>query len=142
MKLYLDANVIFSAAHRDAGRAQDLIALAGAGLCTLQTSPHALEEARRNLALKSRDSAQRFASALKVMTMVAEAPHSLVTWAQQQGRPPKDAPILAAAIHASADLLVTGDARDFGLLYDRTLRGTLVVTLARAIELVLVDAGF
>ena len=141
MKLFLDANVIFSAAHRDEGRAQDLIALAGAGLCTLQTSTYALEEARRNLELKSRDSAQRYAAALKVVTMVAEAPHSLVMWAQQQGLPRKDAPILAAAIHAGADLLVTGDARDFGLLYDRTLRGTRVVTLARGIDLVLVDAG-
>ena len=141
MKLFLDANVIFSAAYRDEGRPQDLIALARAGLCTLLTSAHALEEARRNLELKSRDSGQRFAAALTAITVVAEAPHALVTWSQQQGLPLKDAPILAAAIHARADLLVTGDARDFGHLYDRTLRGTRVATLARAIDLVLTQAG-
>ena len=141
MKLFLDANVIFSAAHRSEGRSQDLIALAKAGLCTLLTSAHALEEARRNLELKSRDYEPRLAAALKVISVVAEAPHTLVTWSQQQGLPLTDAPILAAAIHARADLLVTGDARDFGHLYDRTLHGTKVATLARAIDAVLTRAG-
>ena len=53
MKLFLDANVIFSAAHREEGRSQDLVALARVGLCELLASAHALEEARRNLQLKS-----------------------------------------------------------------------------------------
>ena len=141
MKLFLDANVIFSAAHRDEGRAQDLIALAQAGRCVLLASAHALEEARRNLELKSRDFGRRLSVSLAVITIVAEAPHALVAWSQQQGLPLNDAPILAAAIHARADLLVTGDARDFGHLYDRTLRGTKVLTPARAIEVVLTQAG-
>ncbi len=141
MKLFLDANIIFSAAHREGGRAQALIALARAGLCTLVTSAYALEEARRNLELKSQDSGSRLSAALEAITLVAEAPHSLVTWSRQQGLPPKDAPILAAAIGARADLLVTGDARDFGSLYEVILRGTKVSTPARAIELVLARAG-
>ena len=141
MKLFLDANVIFSAAHREHGRAQALIALARAGHCTLVTSAYALEEARRNLGLKSKDSGPRLSAALETITLVSEASHSLVTWAREQGLPPKDAPILAAAIGARADLLVTGDARDFGKLYDLILRGTKVSTPARAIELVLAQAG-
>ena len=141
MKLYLDANVIFSAAHREEGRAQDLVALARGGHCELITSAHALEEARRNLELKSAGFEHRLAEALAQIRVVAEAPAPLVEWAQAQDLPLKDAPILAAAVHAKADLLVTGDTRDFGHLFGRVLRGTRGVTPASAIDLVLKEAG-
>lgn len=137
MKLFLDANVVFSAAHRDEGRAQNLVALAQAGHCGLLTSGHALEEAQRNLQLKSRGFERRLAQALAHMTIVAEAPPQVVEWAQEQRLPLKDAPILAAATHAKADLLVTADSRDFGHLFGHTLRGTRVVTLASALLAVL-----
>ena len=141
MKLYLDANVIFSAAYREEGRAQDLVALARGGYCELITSAHALEEARRNLALKSVGFEHRLAEALAQIMVVAEAPAALVEWARAQDLPLKDAPILAAAVHAKADLLVTGDRRDFGHLFGRALRGTSLVTPASAIDLVLKEAG-
>lgn len=141
MKLFLDANVIFSAAHREKGRAQDLVALARGGHCGLVASMHALEEARRNLQLKSSGFERRLMEALVQITVVVEAPATLVDWAREQGLPLKDAPILAAAVHAKADLLVTGDTRDFGHLFGTTLRGTRVVTPASAIDLVLKEAG-
>ncbi len=141
MKLYLDANVIFSAAHREEGRAQDLVALARGGHCDLLTSTHALEEARRNLQLKSSGFERRLMQALVQVTVVVEAPAALVDWARELGLPLTDAPILAAAVHANADLLVTGDTRDFGHLFGTTLRGTRVVTPASAIDLVLKEAG-
>jgi predicted nucleic acid-binding protein len=141
VKLFLDANVVFSAAHREEGRAQNLIALARAGNCALLTSAHALEEARRNLALKSNRFERRLAEALAHTLVVAEAPAPLVEWAQAQGLPLKDAPILAAAVHANAHLLVTGDIRDFGHLFGRAMRGTRVVTPASAVDLVLKAAG-
>lgn len=141
MKLFLDANVIFSAAHRDAGRSQDLVALARCGWCELLASAHALEEARRNLDLKSAGFERRLEKALEHIGVVTEAPAILVEWAREQGLPLKDAPILAAAIHAHADLLVTGDSRDFGHLFGHALRGTRVVTPAAALDLVLKSAG-
>ena len=141
MKLYLDANVIFSAAHREEGRAQDLVELARGGHCELITSAHALEEARRNLQLKSVGFEHRLAEALAQIRVVAEAPAALVEWARAQDLPLKDAPILAAAVHAKADLLVTGDRRDFSHLFGRALRGTSVVTPASAIDLVLREAS-
>jgi predicted nucleic acid-binding protein len=141
LKLFLDANVLFSAAHREIGNAQALVALARAGRCTLQTSAHAIEEARRNLALKSKGYEGRLAEALACVETVAEAPAALVQWAREQGLQLKDAPILAAAVHAGADLLVTGDARDFGALYGRTLRGVQVLAPARALARVLDEAG-
>lgn len=137
MRLFLDANVVFSAAYGDEGRAQDLIALAGRGRCELFSSAHALDEARRNLVLKAPGHEKRLAGALVRIGVVAEAPAALVDWARRQGLPFKDAPILAAAVLARAEALVTGDARDFGHLYDRTVRGVRVVTLARALALVL-----
>ena len=137
MKLFLDANVIFSAAHQAEGRAQHLVALAGAGRCTLVTSAHAIEEARRNLELKSRGFEARLRAALAVTDTVAEAPGHIVAWAAGEGLPPQDAPILAAAVHCGAQILVTGDARDFRPLYGRTLRGVKVVTPAQALAAVL-----
>ena len=141
MKLFLDANVIFSAAHREQGRSQDLIALAHAGLCELLASQHAIEEARRSLELKSAGFERRLAKALAQITIVAEAPAAPVEWARTQGLPLKDAPILAAAVSAHADLLVTGDSRDFGHLLGHVLRGTRVITPAAALDLVLKSAG-
>lgn len=141
MKLFLDANVIFSAAHREEGRSQDLLALARAGLRELLISAHALEEARRNLVLKSAGFERRLETVLVQTTVVAEAPAALVEWALAQGLPLKDAPILAAAVHARADLLVTGDGRDFGHLFGHALRGTRVVTPATALDVVLNGAG-
>ena len=141
MKLFFDANVIFSAAHRDEGRAQDLFALARAGRCELVSSTHAMEEARRNLELKSTGFEDRLATALAQIIVVAEAPTALTEWAKEQDLPVKDAPILAAAVHAGADLLVTGDARDFGRHYGRTLRGIQVVAPVRALDIVLKAAG-
>lgn len=137
MRLFLDANVVFSAAHRDEGRAQAIVALARAGRCELLVSAHALEEARRNLVLKSPRHEARLKRLLSVVTLVAEAPPAMTAWAGEQGLPPKDAPILAAAVNASADLLVTGDSRDFGRLFGLTLRGVKVVTPAEALEAVL-----
>ena len=60
-----------------------------------------------------------------------------MAWAGGQGLPPKDAPILAAAVHAQADFLVTGDRRDFGHLFGLTLRGVKVVTPAQALAALL-----
>lgn len=137
MKLFLDANVVFSAAHQAEGRAQALVALANAGRCALVTSAHALEEARRNLELKSRGFEKRLAASLGSVAIVGEAPGDLVAWAGGEGLPPKDAPILAAAVHCGAAFLVTGDARDFGHLYGRTLQGVKVVTPAQALQAVL-----
>ncbi len=137
MKVFLDANIVFSAVHQQEGRAQSLLLLARVGHCDLLVSEHALEEARRNLARKSHSFEKRLEDLLAMTEVVAEAPASLVRWALEQGLPLKDAPILAAAMHANADLLATGDRRDFGHLYGKTLRGVRVLSLAMAIKTVL-----
>ena len=137
MKVFLDANVVFSAAHQREGRAQSLLLLARAGRFDLMVSAHALEEARRNLTRKSHSFDQRLADLLAMTEVVAEAPAPLVAWALEHGLPLKDAPILAAAVHANADILVTGDLRDFGHLFGKSLHGVRILSLAKAIVAVL-----
>ena len=133
MRLFLDANVLFAAAHSPAGRSRALFALAGRELCTLVTSPHAIEEARRNVNLKSPAEASSLDDLLESVERVAEADPRLVAWAADQGLPPGDAPILAAAVAAEADALVTGDRSHFGRLFGRRVGGVEVLSLAEAI---------
>ena len=42
--------------------------------------------------------------------------------------PPKDVPILGGAIAGSATHLLTGDERDFGALYGKTIQGVKIVS--------------
>ncbi len=52
MRLFLDANVLFTAAHNPEGKAAFVIELGGKGKWELYSSHYALEEARRNLVKK------------------------------------------------------------------------------------------
>jgi len=133
MRLFLDANILFTAAHNPGGRAAALFALARQGACTLLTSPHALEEARRNLRLKYPGAAEALEGLLADVAIEREAPPSVVTLALGQGLPLKDAPILAAAVQARSDVLVTGDRTHFGPLYGRSFEGVLVLSPAEAL---------
>jgi len=62
-----------------------------------------------------------------------EATPSMAERAARQGLPAEDAPMLAAAIQAHADLLVTGDRTHFGHLYGQTIAGLETVAPAEAL---------
>jgi predicted nucleic acid-binding protein len=133
VRLFLDANVLFAAAHSPAGRSRALFRLAERGLCALVTSPHAIEEARRNVNLKSPERAPPLKDLLESVERVMEADPRLVTWAADQSLPADDAPILAAAVAAEADALVTGDRSLFGHLFGSHVGRIEVLSLAEAI---------
>jgi predicted nucleic acid-binding protein len=133
VRLFLDANVLFNAAHRPDGRSAALLFLAQFGRCTLIASPHAIEEARRNLAIKYPDCVARLAQLLRSLTVCEECSAENAAWARTQAVPDKDAPILGAAAQTDADLLITGDRTHFGHLYGKTLRGVRIVTPAQAL---------
>ena len=79
---------------------------------------------------------------VRLVEVVPDAPIELASWAELQGLPAKDAPILAVAVAARADLLVTGDRRHFGPLYGQKLRGVRVLTLAEGLAAALsADSG-
>jgi putative PIN family toxin of toxin-antitoxin system len=138
MRLFLDANVIFAAAISPNGRCSALFKLASARYCALLTSPHALEEIRRNITAKYPEALTRLEQDLiPELIIVGEAPLSQVNWAMAIGLPLKDAPILATAVESRADLLVTGDKTHFGSFYGQVLEGVTVVDLREAIALIL-----
>jgi len=133
VRLFLDANVLFTAAHNPEGRSAAIVQLARAGVCRLVTSPHALEETRRNLRLKYPGAVDALERLVELAAVEPEAPPNDVAWAEEHGLPLKDAPILAAAAQARCDVLVTGDRAHFGSLYGRRFRGVEVLTPADAL---------
>lgn len=120
-RLFLDANILFSAAYREESALQRLWELADA---ILVTSGFALEEARRNL-----DSAAQAARLERLASSI-----ELVSEAASSGIPSgvelhdKDEPILAAAISTACTHLITGDRRHFGRFLGETIEGVLVLT--------------
>jgi predicted nucleic acid-binding protein len=141
MRVFLDANVLFAAAISPKGRSAALFLLAESRVCTLLASAYAVTEARRNVDAGYPDAMERFEHLVEHVAIVPEATSPRVAWARQQGVPAEDAPILAAAIDAGVDVLVTGDRRHFGHLFERTLEGVRVLSLAQALILVLERKG-
>jgi predicted nucleic acid-binding protein len=133
MRLFLDANVIFTAAHNPAGRSSALFDLPRHGVCVLSTSPYAASEAQRNLQVKHPDTLPRLQALMSQIAMVPEAPPADVAWAIEQGLPLKDAPVLAVALASGVDALVTGDRTHFGHLFGRTVRTLVLLTPADAL---------
>lgn len=133
-KLFLDANVLFTAAYSSGGRAAALVDLARHGKCELITSPHALAEARRNLRLKRPDALESLERDVTPhVGIVSEAKPGALRIGLEHGLPLKDAPILGAALQAEADMLLTGDARHFGHLYGEKVMGVKIVAPVTAL---------
>jgi predicted nucleic acid-binding protein len=140
LRLFLDANILFTAAISPSGNARALFDLAAAGHCLLFTSPFAAEEARRNLLAKYPGQVRELDRLLELPRVVPEANSSLTQLAGEHVVA-KDAPILAAAISCSAEYLVTGDKRHFDRLFGTSIRTVRVVTLTQAVELVLASVS-
>ena len=132
-RFFLDANVIFTAAHNPNGNGRALFRLAAAQQLELVVSRYALEEAARNIAVKFPECIAEFNSLIPSLLLVAEPSRAEIQLAAARRLPDKDVPILAAAIAARASALVTGDRRDFGHLYGTTIEGVAVLTPAEAV---------
>ena len=141
MRVFLDANVLFSAARSAGSPLHGFFRLAEAGMWELVASPFALDEARRNIARKHPAQARELERLIARIAVCREAGAEEVLWARSTGLPDKDAPILAAAVQAKADILVTGDRTDFGRFYERKLRGVEVLPPRTALERILVAAA-
>jgi len=134
--LFLNANVLFTASISPEGVSRALVGLSAMGSVLLASSPFAIDEARRNIALKRTGHLSEMNEVLANIDRVGDAHPRLMAWA---GRfvASKDAPILAAAIGARADVLVTGDRRHFGELFGRTVHGVQIEPPCVALRLVL-----
>jgi predicted nucleic acid-binding protein len=118
-RLFLDANILFSAAYRaDAGLVQ-FWRLKNTTLCS---SRYALEEARINLAENAQP--RRLLKLARHVHFFDATPRQLPA---DISLPEKDVPIFLAAIEARATHLITGDVRHFGLYFGKQIAGILVL---------------
>ena len=122
MKIFLDANALFSAGQRGGPTAQ-VVKLVHARAVAV-TCDYAVEEARRNVELKRLTWLTAFDELIVTVSVVRTECFALpVTLAQ------KDVPILCSAIRAGCVYLVTSDKRDFGHLYGQSVQGVTIWSL-------------
>jgi predicted nucleic acid-binding protein len=126
-RVFLDANVLFSASHREHSR---VLWLWERSDVRLLTSDYAIEEARRNLT--TADSHERFARLILALEIVPiSAASSPNTRFSEIDLPEKDQPILTSAINARATHLLTGDKKHFSRYFGQRIRGVLIQTPAQ-----------
>ena len=120
-RLFLDANILFSAAYRpDAGVTRLWLLTDPVPL----TSDYAVEETRRNLS--NPDQLERLNELLQT---VQSSPATSLdpTLRADIELPEKDWPILGGAVAARATHLITGDVRDFGPYFGTKLLGVMIL---------------
>ena len=121
MRIFLDANILFSAAKSDGAvrRLLELVTAEGHVLCA---DGYVAEEARRNLAAKGPTGLAVLLDRLEVAPAQAD-PDSM---AAARALPEKDRPVLVAAARTKCEALVTGDRTHFGAFYGRSLGGVAI----------------
>jgi predicted nucleic acid-binding protein len=124
LRVFLDANVLFTAAHNPDGKAALVIKLARRGYWEATTSTFAVEEARRNLERKFPERLAIFERLLDGLTTARISGKGRCTLAL----PEKDQPIFVAAREVAATHLLTGDIRHFGpFMNDPAQTGGIVI---------------
>jgi len=126
-RVFLDANILVSAAWR---ASNGLLALWKLADVDLLTSAYAIVEADRNI----RTAEQR--------TRLYRLVQSVEIVDEPQGRslpkgvrlPPKDVPILLAAVESRANYLLTGDKEHFGVYFGERVAGVLILRPAEFLQ--------
>ena len=138
IRLFFDANVLFTAAHNPDGKAALILALGAKGEWEVVSSTYAVEEARRNIERKFPSRAVALEELLQSLTIVLsgtgkDCPLEL---------PVKDRPIFESALRVSATHLLTGDLKDFGAFMNKreTTRGVLIQTVGDFLDSVVQDS--
>ncbi len=121
MKVFLDANILFSGAQSHSRMRAFLLVLFRRAKCV--TNAYAVEEARRNLELKFPSALPNLHDLLQKCDLVPSLVVDLKIALKE-----KDQPILGGAISGGGTHLLTGDERDFGPLFGKTIQGVKVVS--------------
>ncbi|MBI5427972.1 MAG: PIN domain-containing protein [Nitrospinae bacterium] len=131
-RVFLDANVLFSAAYSENSRLRELWRRKN---ITLVTSSYAAEEARRNLDVPKHKA--ELEKLLKTTAVVPTVHKSLINPLppEAKGLHDKDVPILLGAISARASHLLTGDFTHFGPYFGKTLAGVRILPPAEYLNL-------
>ena len=139
LRVFLDANVLFSAAYLEHARLAALWKLPGVQLIT---SSYAAQEAATNLNKEDRQS--RLRDLIEKIEIVSDA-----LWIDSRiqgqlagiGLPDKDRPILAGAVAAKADFLLTGDIQHFGRYFGQVLCGVRILQPAEFLNTLAKTSG-
>jgi predicted nucleic acid-binding protein len=124
VRVFLDANILFSASKSN-GAVRDLLTrMLGSGH-EIVVDEYVVAEARRNLVPHGIEAVATL-DALLGSVEVAAFQESRLPADVAALLPAKDAPVLAAALRLRCAALVTGDRRHFGALYGTVQRGLAV----------------
>jgi predicted nucleic acid-binding protein len=117
--LFLDANVLISAAWKEGSEIAQIWQMEGVRLVT---SNYVMGEVQRNLHQVSQIEWLR-GLMRSVQIVSSDKPLDIP---ELIALPEKDRPVLAGAIQAQADHLVSGDKRHFGPLYGKSICGVRI----------------
>ena len=110
IRLFLDSNVLFTAAHNPEGKASLVIELSAPGGWEVVTSAYCLAEARLNLERKHPAALRRLSEVLGTVRLVPDVAGERCTLSVSE----KDRPVFASAQRCKATHFLTGDRRHFG----------------------------
>jgi predicted nucleic acid-binding protein len=111
IRIFLDSNVLFTAAHNPEGKASLVIELAAAGNLEVVTGAYCLAEARLNLERKHPAAIGRLSEILRTVRLVPDVAGERCALSLHE----KDRPVFASAQRCKATHFLTGDRRHFGL---------------------------
>jgi predicted nucleic acid-binding protein len=124
MRVFLDASILFAAAKAD-GAVRQLVRLLSQSGHECCVDDSVVTEARRNLGIKGQDAARALDDLLAGMQIYRRQPvpgsRPELDWL-----PEGDRPVLAAAIHAQCEALVTADRTHFGAGHGKVFAGVTV----------------
>jgi predicted nucleic acid-binding protein len=124
MRLFLDANVLFSAAKTD-GAVRQLLRMLREARHEFQVDDYVIAEARHNLIAKGPEALAALYGLLEhchrhPVRRAGPIPEA-VDWL-----PEKDRPVMSAAILLRCDALITGDRTHFGVNYGKVIAGVTI----------------
>lgn len=124
MRIFVDANILFSAAKSE-GAIRELLTLLDRSGHQCRVDAYVIEEARRNVLATAPDAMPVLERVLsRVKTPAVRRIDTALETALPL--PANDRPVLAAAILDACDALVTGDRSHFGSPYGRTIHGVAI----------------
>lgn len=144
IRVFVDATVLFSAARNPEGMNRGLLDVAEKRADVILVSNWVVvDEADLKLMYmvlrRERDELARLVA--KHINKCAVASVELTQLLLPMTPDPNDAPVLAGAVSTNADWLVTANGAHFGHLYDKTIRGVLILTPEAALRRLTSGAG-
>ena len=136
MRIFLDANVLFSAAKSD-GAVRQLVSLLLRARHQCCVDSYVIEEAGRNLLAKAPDGVSVLDTLLLTRLYVAAVQPGRADIESLASLPQQDRPVLAAAIRLGCEALVTGDRTHFGFAYGKKLGGVAIHSPRSIVEALL-----